>query len=83
MEILIIGCDMYPELPMTVEIKTIKGGFSFVFFCFFFLFLFFGKFIIIWDFFFFFFFLKFKECYSTLLHIKFPELQISQNFAYT
>ena len=40
MEILIIGCDMYPELPMTVEIKTIKGGFSFVFFVFFFYFYF-------------------------------------------
>ena len=28
MEVLIIGCDRHPEVPVTVEIKTIKGGYS-------------------------------------------------------
>ena len=33
-EVLIIGCDRHTEVPVTVEIKTIKGEYSFSFFFF-------------------------------------------------
>ena len=55
-EVLIIGCDRHPEVPVTVQIKTIKCGYS----------SFLVKFIITRHFFF-----KIKECYSTLIYIKF------------
>ena len=66
-EVLIIGCDRHTEVPVTVGIKTIKGGYS----------SFLVKFIITREFFF-----EIKECYSTLIYMKFchtsnlPELCI-------
>ena len=66
-EVLNIGCDRHTEVPVTIEMRTIKGGYS----------SFLGTSNNQG------FFLKIKECYSTSIYIKFCHTSNIPEFAYT